>query len=316
MKKTLRITVIVLAVLLLAAGGYVSYVLLSFHRLGDGALTVQGPAPAALPETERAYTVVSYNIGFGAYEADFGFFMDGGKQSRAWSGERLDANLTRIGGLLREQSADLYLIQEVDIDSTRSYRRDERANLISALPELAFVFCQNYDSPYLFYPLLRPHGASKSGLMTFSAFPIGEAERLELPIESGLRKLLDLDRCYSKSRVALPGRQDLVLYDFHLSAYTADGSISTEQLRQLLADMEGEYARHNYCVAGAISTRTCWGIPPPCSACRPTAPSGRSPSRRISSTASISPWSRLWTGKGPSPAAATRTGLIIRGRWC
>ena len=250
MKKTLRITVIVLAVLLLAAGGYVSYVLLSFHRLGDGALTVQGPAPAALPETERAYTVVSYNIGFGAYEADFGFFMDGGKQSRAWSGERLDANLTRIGGLLREQSADLYLIQEVDIDSTRSYRRDERAYLISALPELAFVFCQNYDSPYLFYPLLRPHGASKSGLMTFSAFPIGEAERLELPIESGLRKLLDLDRCYSKSRIALPGRQDLVLYDFHLSAYTADGSISTEQLRQLLADMEGEYARHNYCIAG------------------------------------------------------------------
>ena len=34
---------------------------------------------------------------------------------------------------------------------------------------LKCVFCQNYDSPYLFYPMTRPHGASRSGLLTLSA---------------------------------------------------------------------------------------------------------------------------------------------------
>ena len=250
MKKPIRILLIVLAALVLLLGGYVAYVFLSVHRLGDRALAVQGPAPADAPETGRAYSVVSYNIGFGAYEPDFGFFMDGGDRAWAWSKERLDANLRHIGALLKEQAASFYLVQEVDLDSTRSYHVDERTYLTAALPELAYSFAQNYDSPFLFYPLLQPHGAARSGLMTFSAFRVSSAERVELPIEGGFMQLLDLDRCYAKSRVPLWEGRDLVLYNVHLSAYTSDGSIATEQLRLLLADMEGEVQRGNYCVAG------------------------------------------------------------------
>ncbi len=250
MKKTARVLLTLLAVLLLLAGGYVGYVLLRYHRLGYQSLTVQGPALSTLPETGREYTLVSYNIGFGAYEADFGFFMDGGEESWAWSRERLDANLGKIGDLLHRQDADFCLIQEVDIDATRSYRRDERTDMISAMPGKDYVFAQNYDSPFLLYPFRQPHGASKSGIMTFSSFPIGSSERLELPVETGFMKFLDLDRCYAKSRIPLGEGRDMVLYAFHLSAYTSDGTIATEQLRQLLADMEGEYALQNYCIAG------------------------------------------------------------------
>ena len=250
MKKAVRVLLIVLAALVLLAGAYVGYAFLRFHRLGDQALAVKGSAPAAVPKTGQAYTLVSYNIGFGAYEADFGFFMDGGDRSWAWSKERLDANLRKIGEALRERDAEFYLVQEVDIDATRSYHVDESTYLTSALPEMACVFAQNYDSPFLFYPILQPHGASKSGMMTFSAFPVSAAERVELPIEGGFWKFLDLDRCYSKCRISLEEGHDLVLYDLHLSAYTSDGSIATEQLDLLLKDMEGEYARHNYCIAG------------------------------------------------------------------
>ncbi len=250
MKKGVRILLLLLAALLLLTGGYVGYVLLRYHRLGDQPLAVQGPVPAEQPETGREYTVVSYNVGFGAYEADFGFFMDGGERSWAWSKERLDANLGKIGDLLRRRDADFCLIQEVDIDATRSYHEDERAYMTAAMPEKGYVFAQNYDSPFLLYPFYQPHGASRSGIMTFSSFPIGSSERLELPVEAGFMKFLDLDRCYAKSRIPLGEGRDLVLYDFHLSAYTSDGTIATEQLLLLLADMEGEYARHNYCVAG------------------------------------------------------------------
>ena len=44
--------------------------------------------------------------------------------------------------------------------------------------------------------------------------------------------------------------KELVLYNLHLSAYTSDGTIATEQLRLLLDDMQAEYDAGNWCVAG------------------------------------------------------------------
>ena len=252
MKKAVKVIAIVLAAVVLIAAGYVVYVFAAYHRIGDGELTVGGAAAAAAAEAGTEYRIVSFNIGFGAYEPDYGFFMDGGTQSWAWSKERLDANLKNIAAFLRGQDADFTIVQEVDIDSTRSYHVDERTYLIPALAENGtWSFAQNYDSPFLAYPFKQPHGASKSGLMTFAkATPITAAQRVELPIEKGLTKFLDLDRCYSKNRIPVDGGKELVLYNFHLSAYTSDGDIVNEQLRLLLEDVEAEYAAGNWCIAG------------------------------------------------------------------
>ena len=251
MKIAIRIICIVLAAVVLIAAGYVAYVFIAFHRIGDRTLSVGGAAPAGALRRGEEYRIVTYNIGFGAYEADYGFFMDGGTQSWAWSKERLDANLKNIASFLKEQDADFTIVQEVDIDATRSYHFDEREYLIPALAEHgAWVFAQNYDSPFLFYPFTQPHGASKAGLMTFSDFPVTEARRVELPIENGFTKFMDLDRCYSKSRIPVEGGGEMVLYNLHLSAYTSDGTIVDEQLRLLLEDVENEYAAGNWCIAG------------------------------------------------------------------
>lgn len=248
MKKLLKIICILLAIVILVAGGYLAYVFITFHRLGDMELEVEGKTSE---QSEKiTYSVTSYNIGFGAYESDYSFFMDGGTESWAWSKERLDANLKNIAATLSAQKSDFYFVQEVDIGSTRSYKVDEREYLTDKLGEYNRVFAQNYDSPFLMYPLTQPHGASKSGIMTFSTLPITSASRVELPIENGLTKLLDLDRCYSKSYVKLQNGKKLVLYNFHLSAYTSDGQIATEQLRLLLDDIQKEYKAGNYCLAG------------------------------------------------------------------
>ena len=63
-------------------------------------------------------------------------------------------------------------------------------------------------------------------------------------------KLVDLDRCYAVHRIPLDSGRELVLYNFHLSAYTSDGSIAEEQLEMLFADMLSEYQKGNYAVAG------------------------------------------------------------------
>ena len=84
MNKPLKIILLVLAALVLLVVGYLAYVLIDYHRLGDMDLEVdrQVLQPA---ETGREYHLLSYNIGFGAYEPDYGFFMDGGTESWAWS---------------------------------------------------------------------------------------------------------------------------------------------------------------------------------------------------------------------------------------
>jgi endonuclease/exonuclease/phosphatase family metal-dependent hydrolase len=169
-----------------------------------------------------------------------------------------------IVAFVEDLSPDFALFQEVDTDGTRSWHIDETAYLSDAMTGCEFdeVFAQNYDSPYLFYPLIQPHGANQSGIVTLSRHPIASAARRELPVESGFMKLLDLDRCYSVSRIPTASGKELVLYNLHLSAYTSDGAIATEQLELLCADMLAEYEAGNYCVAGGDFNKDLLGNSP------------------------------------------------------
>ncbi|MBQ6116855.1 MAG: endonuclease/exonuclease/phosphatase family protein [Oscillospiraceae bacterium] len=254
MKKVLKVVLIVILAVVVLAAGYLAYVLIDFHRIPDKtALNVEANAAGGAARVDTPYELVSWNVGFGAYESDYGFFMDGGTESRAWSRERLEKNMERICRVLQEQDADFYLIQEVDLNSTRSYHMDQVSVVRAALPDRPNVWAQNYDSPFLMYPPTRPFGKAVSGIMTFTpGLRITEAIRRQLPIETGFTKFLDLDRCYSVCRVNVEGAdgKELVLYNMHLSAYTSDGTIADEQLRLLIEDMKAEYARGNYVVCG------------------------------------------------------------------
>ena len=73
------------------------------------------------------YKVISYHIGFAAYTPDF------------------------------------ILIEEVDKNATRSSHYDEEAALRNMLEGYDSTFTVNFDSPYLFYPLSKPHGKSYGG---------------------------------------------------------------------------------------------------------------------------------------------------------
>ena len=238
LKKAWKIVLAVVLALLVVVLGYVAYVFIDYHRIGNQELTVERNA-AATVEAGKEYGILSYNIGFGAYEDDYSFFMDGGKESRARSAEAVDENMRGEASLVKALSPDFALFQEVDIDGTRSWHIAEDAYLSNVMENSEFneVFAQNYDSPYLFYPLINPHGANQSGIVTLSRHPISSAVRRSLPIEPGIMKLVDLDRCYSVSRIPMENGRELVLYNLHLSAYTSDGTIATEQLEMLCADM-------------------------------------------------------------------------------
>ena len=261
LKKTLKYILALLLVLLLIAGGYLAYVLTAYYRIADneelipmltgvepGSLSVS--VPAAFVPTGQELTVTSWNIGFGAYTDQYSFFMDGGKYSRGFSEEAVRSNTEAMADRLAEFESDFYLIQEVDIDSTRSYHIDQRRILSDALPGRSRTFALNYDSPYLFYPFTEPHGKSVAGLLTLSGYEINRAVRRSLPIQEDLAKLVDLDRCYTVNQLNTDNGRGLVLYNFHLSAYTTDPAIANRQLAMLYEDMAAEYAAGNYVIAG------------------------------------------------------------------
>lgn len=250
MKKALKVILIVLLAIVVLAGSYLAYVALTYYRLEDNlSLPVSGK-PGVSAKTDTEYLVTSYNIGFGAYSDDYSFFLDGGDFSRAFSGEAVYENTGGAMDVIAKLDPDFALFQEVDRDSTRSYHIDQLPLVVSPFPEYAHTYAQNYDSPYLFYPLTSPHGASVAGLVTLSFADIDSAVRRSLPVESGFSKYLDLDRCYSKSYVSVEGGGTLCLINLHMSAYSSDGSIVTAQLEMLLEDMAAEYAKGCYVIAG------------------------------------------------------------------
>ena len=273
MKKVLKIIGIIVGAIVAAALIYVAYVFISFHRIEDNQqleiMTAAGASGSeelsAAVKTGEEITAVSYNIGFGAYSDDYTFFMDGGKESRARSEEAVYTNIQGAMAAVEPYDADIVFIQEVDIDGTRSYHIDERDIVIPGIIKngaYSYVFAQNYDSPYLLYPFTQPHGANKAGIMTFSDTQITSAVRRSLPIEEGLSKVLDLDRCYSVSRVPADNGKELVIYNLHLSAYTSSSETAETQLSLLVQDMQKEYDAGNYCIAGGDFNRDLLGNSP------------------------------------------------------
>ena len=248
-----KVPLCVVGVVFLTAAGYVAYVFLSYSRIKDNVpldVTDNSDQPA---QTGQEYTIVTYNIGFGAYTADFTFFMDEGKESRARSKESVLTCVNGTGDVALSYMPDFVLFQEVDTDSTRSHHVDEAKLLtdkFDAYGTYDSVFAQNYHSAYLMYPLTAPHGASNSGLLTESRFDITSSLRRSLPIATGFKKILDLDRCYSISRIAVENGKELILINTHLSAYGTDAAQGNAQLEMLFEDMKKEYDKGNYVICG------------------------------------------------------------------
>lgn len=263
MKKLFKILLKLIIVLLIVVVCYLAYVFFSYHRIEDNlSLEVSSPSETTSEAllTGKEYEILTWNIGYGAYESDYTFFMDGGVQSWAWSKERLETNLQNIKAFLSSTSVDFAILQEVDFDATRTYHFDERVYLTEAFPSYYSVFAQNYDSPFLFYPLYQPHGKSRSGIMTFSEFPISSALRRQFPLEKGVRVILDLDRCFSISRIPVSGGRELVLINMHMSAFTADGQIAVDQLEMVISFMQQEYEKGNWVIAGGDFNKDLTGL--------------------------------------------------------
>ena len=260
-KKIIICSVVVaIGIPIIIVGAYATYVLASYHRIGDKIEEVNHKAAQNTVSLNSELSVTSFNIGFGAYSDEYSFFLDqginaDGSANVGYYGKAIskDDVLANTQGCLDSAislNSDFYVFQEVDKDSDRSYHVDQNAILVDTFNTFDSTYVLNFDSAYLFYPLHDPHGKSIAGLNTFSKYKIESSERHEYKVADDLSKLFDLDRCFSSNRIKVENDKELVLINSHMSAYDEGGKIRNEQLKQLYTFMLNEYQKGNYVVCG------------------------------------------------------------------
>lgn len=259
-KRIMKITGITLAsilcVVVLALAGLIAYLSITEYKpeqVQAADRLVQSEEGTAVGTTVTVYT---WNMGYAGLGKESDFFMDGGTMVDPPSQETVETNMAAIREFLRQNDADAWLIQEVDVNSARTEGMDQFAALTEAVPGDG-VFAYNYKCPFVPIPL-PPMGRMESGLATVTPHSIRDnAERISLPCPfSWPVRAANIKRCLLVTRLAVEGSdRELVLINLHLEAYeSGEGRIA--QTKQLLGLMQAEYEKGNYVIAGGDFNQT------------------------------------------------------------
>ena len=246
MKVFFRILLIILLIVIVVFGGLVGFLTITEFKPADvEPLTIQTEANLShLPS--KNLSILTWNIGYAGLGQEQDFFMDGGTHARPDSADLVQKYLTGIASSLSAQSPDLIMLQEVDVDSSRTYSIDESA----VLSRRSSVHALNYSCPFVPIPM-PPMGKVHSGLLTTADYTITSADRIALPCPfSWPLSTANLKRCLLVTRMPVVGSDaELVLVNLHLEAYD-DGDGKIAQTKQLMDFLEEEYEKGNYVIAG------------------------------------------------------------------
>lgn len=206
---------------------------------------------ATLLEIGQPFSVVTYNIGYAGLDQETDFFMDGGSMSRARSKDAVEQNLASVVAFIKKANPSILLIQELDVDSTRSYYVNQLEKLQNELADFSSTYAYNYKVDWVPVPLFNPMGKANSVISTFTKYKVLQSNRYQFPgQESWPVQLFELDRCFIENRMPVVNGKELVLINLHLSAFDEGGLIRQQQIAYLKKHIEREYEKDNYVIVG------------------------------------------------------------------
>lgn len=249
-RRLFRFIGVLLLIVVVAAGGLIGFLTATEYKPADvEQIAVEGDASEELKIGEP-FSVMSWNIGYGALGDNADFFMDGGKGVKTADTERVLSNMEGVISETGSTDPDIIFYQETDKDSARSEHINEYGMLQDTFQEYCSSFANNFKVAFLPYPV-PPIGKVDSGVATFSRYQLTGSERVQLPIPfSWPVRMANLKRCVLVSRIPVSGTdKELVLFNLHLEAYD-NGEGKVAQTNMLAELIEAEAAKGNYVIAG------------------------------------------------------------------
>jgi endonuclease/exonuclease/phosphatase family metal-dependent hydrolase len=210
-------------------------------------------APQQLPES---VTITSWNIGYCGLGKDADFFYDGGEMVRPPKEEVLE-NLQGVNRFLKTNTCDFLLLQEVDVDSKRSYGIDELHSIDGErYNENRRFFAYNYKAWFVPAPLFQPLGRVQAGVATFGAYEPLHVARYAYPSSAPYpQHIFLLKRCFLACRYATKSGKELVLVNTHNSAFDDDRQ-RADEMEMLRSFAVAEYERGSYVIVGGDWNQT------------------------------------------------------------
>jgi hypothetical protein len=271
MSKSVKIVFIVLgailAILILAGIGLMWLSSREYKPADRESVTVV-PSLSLKPARFQPIELYIWNIGYASLGANEDFFMDGGKGVRPAEARIVEENIRAVQTFLTTAAPDIVFLQEIDVNSKRSYGINQ-VEYLSKAWKGSSAFALNFKCPFVPVPFPDFIGKVESGILILNSYGAGSAasssaERISLPSPfSWPERVAQLKRCLLVQRIPIQkdGSADglansfadgaeLVLVNLHLEAYDSGGSGRIAQTRVLAEFLKAEYEKGNYCVAG------------------------------------------------------------------
>ena len=206
------------------------------------------------------FSILTWNIGYAGLDASMDFFYEGGEQSQQTK-EQTAQNLHEICRFIqRNDSVDFILLQEVDINSRRSYNVNQFSEIAAAIPLFKSYFTINYNVDFVPLPISKPTGKILSSLVFCTKHDACELIHYAYPNIMKLPSRTFLyDRCLIAARYNLKNGKELLIINTHNSAFDS-GRQREEEMIFLRQFVTAEYERGNYVIVGGDWNQ----MPPDC----------------------------------------------------
>lgn len=245
----------VVLVIAIAMLGLVGYLTVTEYNPAFAENAKRGSVNRSESITNRSLKLVTFNTGYAGLGRDEDSAEHGGTGTKP-DEETVNTYMDGLQTFLEGRSVDFIFLQEVDVESDRSFSVNQWLTYESVLESYESRFALDYCCDYLPYPLSEPVGKIESGLATYSAYDITSATRYSLSSSyTWPARIANPKPCLLVTRIPIDGsEQKLVLINLHMEDYEnkEDGDA---QYQQLLTLVKEEYAKGNYVIAGGTLNR-------------------------------------------------------------